>query len=484
MKKPKAPIGQGAKLIALPQKKDNLVWPEYFAQMDPTERILFAFTAFRQPFDQRSHEFYAYDTDSFRYLDSNQPCLTSTETEHMLIAWKKVGLMKVGRYSNSYSFAEGAAEAYWQWLNKQANLTVVGLEPEQALLADLPGTMDNILTILVMVDQGEILVTLNEEINKHSVKRVMASLTEPAWPQKHFDLEGYCYWLFTLLNVFKWVREIQGQMRLTKLGSELPDNLRVEELLSWLLPLHLRANRHKGLYLVLPLLDRCTEWTSWTKLVENLIPADNVGYFYRKDRLFELLSPFRFLGLLDLGEYQENILVRATPLGQFLFPKLIRRQKLEQYAGEIKKLTDQVYPLDGPETAYVQPNFEILLPRSVPWKVRWELGQFAVLEQQDQMLKYRLDKTYLMNARKRGIQAENIINLLTKLSAYPLPENIVLTIQQWAESFGQVTFMKLSVRLLNKRPPSLRAVNTRRTCLDYSVQLRLSYVNQKSCVSF
>lgn len=85
----------------------------------------------------------------------------------------------------------------------------------------------------------------------------------------------------------------------------------------------------------------------------------------------------------------------------------------------MKILTDLAYPMDGPDTAYVQPNFEILVPHSASWAVRWELGQFAVLGQQDQMLKYRLDKTYLMNALKRGLPAGDVLNLLTKLSPYP-----------------------------------------------------------------
>ncbi len=223
------------------------------------------------------------------------------------------------------------------------------------------------------------------------------------------------------------------------------NNIRVDELLCQLFTLYFRTIQFKGFFLVLPLLDRCTGWTSWTQMVKNLIPEDDVGYFYRRNRVIGILNPLRFLGLLDWGEYQEDILVRTRPLGQLLLPKILHRQKLEEYGREIKTLTDQIYPMDGPDTAYVQPNFEILVPRSASWTVRWDLGQFAVLEQQDQMLKYRLDKTYLMNALKRGMPAGDVINLLTRLSPYPLPENLVLTIQQWVESFGQVAFMQLSL---------------------------------------
>jgi len=228
-------------------------------------------------------------------------------------------------------------------------------------------------------------------------------------------------------------------------GKALPKKIQVEDLLCTIYPTHIRSIPFKGFYLILPILDRCTEWKSWAQLVSSVIPDEKVGNLVNRERVISLLDSLRFIGLLDWGEYKSDILVRATPLGQLLFPKLLRGDKLAEYSREIKLLTDQAYSMEGPDTAYIQPNFEVLVPHSASWAVRWELGQFAVLEQQDQMLKYRLDKTYLLKALKRGLPAGNVINLLTKLSPYPLPENLVITIQQWIESYGQVTFLKLSL---------------------------------------
>ena len=245
--------------------------------------------------------------------------------------------------------------------------------------------------------------------------------------------------------MLKLVGSKGDRLVLSAAGKALPNKIQVEDLLCTIYPSHIRSIPLKGFFLILPILDRCTEWKSWAQLVRNLIPADNVGNLIRRDRVISILDPLRFIGLLDWGEFQNDILVRTTPLGQLLFPKLLRGHKLAKYSTEIKLLTDVAYPMDGPDTAYVQPNFEILVPHSASWAVRWELGQFAVLDQQDQMLKYRLDKTHLMNALKRGLPAGDVINLLTKLSPYPLPENLVITIQLWIESFGQVAFVKLSL---------------------------------------
>jgi len=420
-------------------------WPDYFAKMDPTERILFASTAYRQPKDASVDQFYSYNYDSFRYLDKDLPGPDYQAVARMLSKWTKVGLLVVGRYSNLLSLQEGAAGAFWQFIDKQAKLELFDVVPEQAYTADLSGTLDNIFNFLVMVEQGEVLITRTQEINKHSLKRVLAALTEPTRPHKLFTPESYFFWLMGVARYFQWFRPEKDRLELTTEGSKLQESIKVEDLLCEICPTHFRSIPNKGFFLVMPLLTHCTSWTSWAHMVNQLIPADDVCNLLRQDRVISLLDPMRFLGLLDWGVYREDILVRATPLGQFLIPKILQGQQLEDYAAEIKSLTDQVYPMSGPDTAYVQPNFEILLPRSASWTTRWELSQFAVLEQQDQMLKYRLDKTSLMNALKRGLPVDEGLSVLTKLSPYPLPENLVLTVQQWVESFGQVTLVQLSL---------------------------------------
>lgn len=435
-----------AKPNAVPQMKPKPEsWPDYFAKMDPTERILFACTAFRKPKDTSIDQLYSYNYDSFRYFDKDLPGPAYHHVARILSKWTKVGLMVVGRSSNFLSLEEGAAGAFWQFIDKQADPMLFEVEPEQSYTADLSGTLDNIFKFLVMIEQGEVLITRTHEINKHSLKHVLAALTEPARPHKLFSPENYFFWLLGVAQFFQLFWPKGDRLELTTPGRELPERIKVEDLLCRICPTHFRSISNKGFFLVLPLLARCSTWSSWGHMLDKLIPADDSFNLLKLDRVISLLDPMRFLGLLDWGEYQGDILVRTTPLGQFLISKMLQGQKLEDYAAEIKSLTDPVYPMGGPDTAYVQPNFEILLPRSASWTTRWELSQFAVLEQQDQMLKYRLDKTYLMNALKRGMPADEVLSVLTNLSSYPLPENLVLTLQQWVDSFGQVTFVQLSL---------------------------------------
>ncbi|HZK84481.1 MAG TPA: helicase-related protein [Desulfosporosinus sp.] len=452
------------------QKKLKLVsWPDYFAKLESTERILLGYIVYRQPEDLGMNDFYNYNAERISLLDKDLPDLDYAEVERLLTHWKKVGLLEAGRLYHSYRLKEGVSEAYWQWLSKQAPPESFDFEPEKIYPSHLSGTLDNLLNLLVMIDHGEVLVTRTREINKHSMKRIRASLTEPVGPEI-FNPDTYLYWLLSVVQMLKLIGSKGDHLVLSSTGKALSKKIHVEDLLCTIYPSHIRSIPLKGFFLILPILDRCTEWTSWAQMVRSIIPVDNVGNLVRRDRVISILDPLRFVGLLDWGEYHNDILVRTTPLGQLLFPKLLRGHKLAEYSREIKLLTDLAYPMDGPDTAYVQPNFEILVPHSASWAVRWELGQFAVLGQQDQMLNYRLDKTYLLNALKRGLQAGDVLNLLTKLSPNPLPENLVITIQQWIESFGQATFIKLSL-LECITPEQAASIASARKYKDYVLGL-------------
>lgn len=420
-------------------------WQDYFSKMDSMARILFGSIVYRQPNDLGMHDFYSYNSGSLNLADEDLPDLDYAEIKSLLSQWKTAGLLVTGTSYSTYRLKAGVPEAYWQWLSQQIPLESCAVEPEKVYSSDIAGTLDNLLSLLVMIEHGEVLVTRTSELNKHSMKRLWAFLTAPVGPPELFNAESYLYWLFSLLQMLKLIGSKGDHLTLSASGKALPQKIQVENLLCTIYPSQIRAISLKGFFLILPILDRCTGWQSWAHMVSSVIADGKVGNTIRRERVIGTLDLLRFIGLVDWGEYQSDILVRATPLGQLLLPKLLREQKLTESSHEIKGLTDQVYPIEGPDTAYVQPNFEILLPHSASWAVRWELGQFALLEQQDQMLKYRLDKTYLLNALKRGLVAGDVLSLLTKLSPHPLPENLVITLQQWIESFGQVTFLKLSL---------------------------------------
>lgn len=470
---PQSSPRSGAKPEAVPVKRlKPKAWPDYFAKMDSVERILFAYMAYTRPEDRSIDYFCSYDPDdyaSFRFLDRDVTGLGYQKVVRLLDKWFKIGFLARGRIPNSFSFKEEAARSFWRFLHAQIQFDDQ-IEPQTSYRADLPSTLDNLFQFLLLVEQGEVLVTQSHGINKHSLKRILAALSEPAGVDQEFDLESYFFWLLAIVRRFRLLGQRGDRLVLTAKGEELPESIKVEDLLCAIYPEHLEAIRNKGFFLILPVLSRYTQWISWGYLVGNLFEKENVCDLLNYETVINLLDPLRFLGLLDWGKYEKDILVRVTPLGQLVLEKLLQRHDLEGEVAEIKKVTDQIYPLSGPNTAYVQPNFEILLPHSASWAARWQLSHIAVLEQTDQMLKYRLDKTYLLNALKRGLPAEEVLPILKTLSTYPLPDNLVLTVQQWVESFGQVTFLQLSL-LECSSPEQAAAIASARKYRQYVLGL-------------
>jgi len=284
------------------KKLKPTAWPDYFAKLDSSERILLGYIVYRQPEDLGMNDFYNSSSGSISLLDQDLPDLDYEEVESLLTRWKRVGLLEAGRSYYSYRLKEGVPEAYWQWLGKQASQENFGFEPETIYPSHLAVTLDNLLNLLVMIDHGEVMVTRTREINKHSMKRIWASLTEPVGAPELFNQESYLYWLFSILQMLKLIGSKGDHLVLSAAGKALPKKIRVEDLLCTIYPSHLRSIPLKGFYLILPILDRCTEWESWAQLVSSVIPDEKVGNLVSRDRVISILEPLRFIGLTGLGQ--------------------------------------------------------------------------------------------------------------------------------------------------------------------------------------
>ncbi|MFH1007243.1 MAG: helicase-associated domain-containing protein [Candidatus Latescibacterota bacterium] len=102
---------------------------------------------------------------------------------------------------------------------------------------------------------------------------------------------------------------------------------------------------------------------------------------------------------------------------------------------------------------FVQPNFEILVPRVLELKLRHQLERFSDLVSVDQMLTYRIGRDSVYRAAERGMKAEEMISFLETYSKVPLPQNLRYSIIDWAERFGEIEFR--SAFLLCTQTPQL-----------------------------
>ena len=97
---------------------------------------------------------------------------------------------------------------------------------------------------------------------------------------------------------------------------------------------------------------------------------------------------------------------------------------------------------DPADRLHVLPDFEVMLPRSAPLAIRYALEVFA--EPNDSspgpVRRYRLEKKTVLQALKGGLHLADILGHL-KQHAEELPENVRITLEDWARSYGEYYFM-------------------------------------------
>lgn len=96
-------------------------------------------------------------------------------------------------------------------------------------------------------------------------------------------------------------------------------------------------------------------------------------------------------------------------------------------------------PLDDSVPAFaaevvVQPNNEVIMLGEQPdVAMAWKLARFAVPVPARRVRKYQLEKKRFAEALGRGHGADELIELLTKLSRTPLPQNVKYALSDWGE---------------------------------------------------
>jgi hypothetical protein len=91
---------------------------------------------------------------------------------------------------------------------------------------------------------------------------------------------------------------------------------------------------------------------------------------------------------------------------------------------------------------YVQPDFEVLVPPDAAFAVRWELSAIADHLHSDSMSVYIISKESLQRGLENGRRIDQIIAFLEQHAIYGIPENVKMTLAQWAKPFGKVRLVQ------------------------------------------
>ena len=133
-----------------------------------------------------------------------------------------------------------------------------------------------------------------------------------------------------------------------------------------------------------------------------------------------LVNHLTYMGVLALAPSTDDIAIQVTDLGRRLL------------SGEIIKGYE-------PESSFiVQPNYEILASNYVAPDIRWMLSHIAELHQADQVATYKVSDESIYDGLRSGISLDEILEFLKTHSKTGIPQNVEVSIREWAARYGQV----------------------------------------------
>lgn len=188
--------------------------------------------------------------------------------------------------------------------------------------------------------------------------------------------------------------------------------------------------------------------TAWLQHAALLMERQPVDVWFTAEGLVQWLHANKLLpaGLEDPARFQELV---EQLKQQWIYP-LTAFGWVEQGTagadGDPALYRWRVHPLEaaatpaesGEEGFYVQPDFEILVPPHVSSLVRWELSAIADQVKADLVSVYKLGKESLQRGLEKGRKLDELLRFLDQHSLYGIPDNVKLTLEQWAKPFGKV----------------------------------------------
>ncbi len=153
-----------------------------------------------------------------------------------------------------------------------------------------------------------------------------------------------------------------------------------------------------------------------------------------------------------------TVIFEAVEINQWkaCWEKIVHHVGMEPLGNEWEDFSQQIVPLlqaFGPfqieedigwieKAGYVQPTFEVLLLPNAPYEIRWVLGNFARLIQQQELWTYQLEKETIIQVQGLD-REETLLTLLRDIQLGTLPDNVVNQIHKWIEATEEVTVEKV-----------------------------------------
>jgi hypothetical protein len=175
------------------------------------------------------------------------------------------------------------------------------------------------------------------------------------------------------------------------------------------------------------------KWTALPELLDWMADMKLTGTVARKELEQSSLNWLRCLtgfGWCELGNTSEGIQCFRWSAVK---PKLVPGS--EFFLDSVAEHPNEQF--------IVQPDFEVLIPPEVSYRVRWILAECAELLQTDTMWSFRLTREMLVHASERGMPPEEAVAWIRDHALGGLPSVVELSLEQWGKSIGRTSLSEV-----------------------------------------
>ncbi len=173
--------------------------------------------------------------------------------------------------------------------------------------------------------------------------------------------------------------------------------------------------------------------------VAGLVPLVQAWYGKAPTAMADAFKALAYQSLIDLSldAHLQPVSFRLTDLGATLLgiPQEVDPTRPDPVARD--------YQPPVTSTFLLQPNYEVLVPRTLDLSVRHRLDQVAELLRADVVSRYRLTDASVQRAMEHGWEVQALLDFLRSHSEAELPQNVQMTLSDWAERYGRITFWEV-----------------------------------------
>ncbi|HAI21393.1 MAG TPA: hypothetical protein DCM14_05815 [Clostridiales bacterium UBA8153] len=138
-----------------------------------------------------------------------------------------------------------------------------------------------------------------------------------------------------------------------------------------------------------------------------------------------LLEPLRLMGCLQQAGADGELWCRLLPVAR------------------TGPQWDETWPME--DRFFVQPNFDVLVPKNLVPALLWQVEALADLVKPDQLMLYRISKQSVYRALTQGMTKAQLLEFLGKHSRHALAQNVVSTLNEWCQSYGRMRFLDVLI---------------------------------------